>query len=133
MSATTQTIFAQIRQCAEPLMRAFVSDLAHDARWIDSHPGRPFIHVTRETGTELIPLPDANEFEDDAPQAFLFSEARPSEICRQYLSLLRGTLRTSAKGWLFCDGYRVHRRSADQCARKYEQALRVAQARKRRG
>lgn len=124
-------VFDQLQRIAKPVMRSFTSDLIHDANWIEANPGAPFIHVTRETGTHLIPFPDPADFVDDAPQPFLFSEARPSEICRQMVKLMQGVLKESGKVWLYCDGKRLHRWSRERCVRQYQQRLRSARDRKR--
>lgn len=125
-------VFDQLQRIAKPVMRAFTSDLVHDAKWIEANPGEPFIHVTRETGTHIIPFPDPADLAEDALQPFLFSEARPSEICRQMVELMQGTLRESGKVWLYCDGKRLHRWSQERCVGVYQRKLRCAKRQIRR-
>jgi len=126
------SIMNRIEELARPVMVAFQSDLEHDRAWIKANPGTPFIHVTRHSGTQCIPLPNANALLDDSPVPHLFGEARPSEIIRQTRALLHGALLESGKLWLYCDGHAVRKSNAQTCQQKFDEATnRAVNARSR--
>jgi len=119
--------FEKIRELAEPIMTAYQSDLEHDRKWLQENQGKPFIHVTRESGTHLIPVPRKDSFIDDSPVPHLFGEAKPSEICRQQENCLRRELRESAKLWLRFDGKRLSVSSAEACTKWYAEQCQAAE------
>ena len=57
ITAPNATVYDQVYACSSPLIYHYRQDLeTHDKDWIESNPGVPFIHMTRSTGTQLIPL-----------------------------------------------------------------------------
>jgi len=120
------SVIDEIRSLASPLMTAFQSDLEHDSKWIEAYSGRPFIHITRESGTECIGLPLADELVDDNPVPHLFGRARPSEILRQTRQMLLGPWTDSGKLWLYFDGKRLQKSSSSACVRRFDEALAIA-------
>lgn len=125
------SLFTELHKAAAPLMESFLTDLDHDRKWIDANAGKAFIHITRKSGTELIPMPAARSLIDDTPVPFLFSEAKPSEICRQHLSLMKNVLSKSGLQWMYFDGRRLRGMSAHLCIAAYENCFRRELRRKR--
>ena len=77
-------LFRLIEAAARPLMEGHQADLDADAEWLTANPDRPFVHITRNMGTHIFPLPRPEPLVADAPQPHVFGMARPSEIYRQY-------------------------------------------------
>lgn len=125
------TVIAEIKKRALRVMTGFQSDLDYDEKWIREHPGEAFIHVTRATGTHLVPMPVILLSGDDEPVPHLFGRARPSEIRRQDGKVLE-SLRASALVWQYFDGDRIKLSSAEPCIGKYWQRLQQVEARRRR-
>jgi len=117
---------SQITALATPVMTAFQSDLDHDRAWIEAHPGIPFIHITRRSGTHIFPLPAPDALRDDKPVPHLFGEARPSEVYAQVRALIAGQLKESGRLWLQFDGKRLAKRKPSACLADYDRALAIA-------
>ena len=50
-------VMKEVKKKATPLMGGYLTDLEHDGQDIKEHPFRcPFVHLTRELGTHIIPL-----------------------------------------------------------------------------
>jgi hypothetical protein len=125
-------LFAKIKTLAEPLLVAFETDLEHDRRWLEAHPGEAFIHVTRKTGTHLFPLPQADSLVTDEPIPHLFGEARPSEVFRQLREYLNSSLRETGQLWLLFDGKQLRNSTPAKCLEAFDTALRIARGRAER-
>lgn len=121
-------LFPRLKKLAEPNMVAFQSDLEHDRVWLDEHPGEAFIHVTRKTGTHLVPLPQTDALVTDEPVPHLFGKARPSEVFRQLRECLSGSLRDTGQLWLLFDGKQLRTTTSAKCLAAFDRALRVARA-----
>ena len=124
-------LFTQLKTFAEPSMEAFQSDLEHDRAWLEAHPGEPFVHVTRATGTHLFPIPPPSSLLDDSPIPYLFATARPSEVFRQLREVMSGQLSSSARVWLLSDGTRIRKTNQAACVEAYDTGLRIAKRRAR--
>jgi len=117
------SLIDQITALAKPLMQSFHTDLEHDKAWIEGNPHNAFIHVTRQSGTWLIPMPVTGPLVQDELQKHLFGMARPSEIYRQDLRSLKYTLADSGVLWLLYDGKRLKEVSADRAIACFEKQL----------
>ena len=57
MITAEKTVYAQIRTSCLRHMKGFQTDLTmHDRMWLRKNPDVPFLHWTRELGTDLAPL-----------------------------------------------------------------------------
>jgi hypothetical protein len=85
------TAYKQLEDFVLPQMEAYQTDVTeHDKREIESSPGVPFIHVTRDaTSTHLFFKPNSVWLERNAPQVYLFGRSTPQEIHADNLSLLQ--------------------------------------------
>jgi hypothetical protein len=126
------SVVEKIVELCRPLMQNYQSDLLHDKEWVENNPGAAFVHITRANGTHLFEMPSAEALVDDRPIPFLFGQQRPSVIYKQYLDVMRGPLKESSVQWLYCDGRRVSKSSADVCIVKFERALGSAKAKAER-
>jgi hypothetical protein len=129
-----ESVADELKRICAPKMTDHVQDLDHDAAWIAANPGKPFMHLTRERGTQLIEMPDAAAMIKDEERPHVFGAARPSEIYRQNERLIR-QFQSSAVGWCEFDGLLLRQRTAGECLRRYgaarEKAAREARRRRR--
>lgn len=122
------SLIDELMTVALPLMKGYQSDLAHDEAWLDANPGEPFIHVVREMGTHLVPLPKARELVENRPTAHLFGHALPAVIYKQYRDLLAGQLAELGVRWSIYDGRRLRQCTPVAALAYYDQSLRRATA-----
>lgn len=55
------SVYLQVKGEVDDLLKAYRDDLiVHDAKWIRENPSVPFLHWTRETGTDLVALRGAD-------------------------------------------------------------------------
>lgn len=125
---TAAQLAVTIAATAAPLMSAYKTDLDIDAEWIRENPGRPFVHVTRETGTELYELPQVAELVRDELRPHIFGRARPSVIYRQVSDLMKGQLREHARHVFIYDGDALRTCELADASRDYDDALTAATA-----
>lgn len=104
----TSEIMGRLRAVCLPKMESYQTDLAHDQRWIEEHPGAHFMHICTTTSTHIMQCPQG--YGADEREPFLFGHATPSEINQQYL----GCIRSAQKGhlwrgglWHYFDGRRL--------------------------
>lgn len=120
---TPAELMAAIRATAEPLMEGYQTDLGHDESWINQHPGRAFVHVTREMGTELFELPRAEPLIANKPERWMFGYLPPSEIYIQCSGVLKNYMRSVARHAFVFDGYALRSMSIDEATADYDEAL----------
>ena len=94
---TPAQLAAVIRETAEPPTEAYRTDLARDENWSARNPGTGFVHITRELGTELHPLPKAQPWIEDKREPYRFGHALPSRWCPQVSALLKTHMRRVAQ------------------------------------
>lgn len=122
------SLIEELQTAALPLMKSYQSDLAHDEAWIKANPGDPFIHVVREMGTHLVPLPKSRELVENKPTPHLFGHALPAVIYKQYRELLAGQLAELGVRWSIYDGKRLRKTTAAAALAYYDQCLTRAQS-----
>jgi len=131
------TLYDQLAARSLPLIRHYHQDLEKiDREWIEDHPGVPFIHATREFGTDIVELYPADDpFWPPKGQRvpYLFGEADRDHILEQ----AAGTARYLQKRdrillMLYYDGQTLRETTAKQAvkiAEDYERSVRHAWSR----
>jgi len=110
-------IYSQIEQKSLPHIDAYRNDLlVHDKLWIQSNPGKSFLHMTHATGTTLIDLPDADLYPGpghniphlfaNAERDMLLAGKKETFVCAGRTFELRLVLH--------CDGQNVRELSREQ-------------------
>jgi hypothetical protein len=77
--------YAQLHQLVSPFLKSYRDDLEkHDKAAIEAHPGCPYLHYTRESGTHILFLIPANEYPKEGDYVpYLFGMAGRDHILRQ--------------------------------------------------
>lgn len=105
----TATVHEQLAKHVNPILKAYLNDFAiHDRNWIDDNPGVPFIHMTRECGTNIAGLHTADS--DRFPPAgeyvpYIFATANRLHILRDESSVIH--CQPTEHAYLYCDGTTV--------------------------
>ena len=130
------TLYDELAARSLPLIQAYHSDLEKaDRQWIEDHPGVPFIHATRDFGTDIVELYPADDpFWPPKGQRvpYLFGEADRDHILEQ----AAGTARYLQKRdrillMLYYDGQTLRETTAKQAvkiAEDYDRSVRWAWA-----
>jgi hypothetical protein len=115
--AAAERVYEQVKALALPHIEAFHNDLLkHDRRaLVDTYPGTPFLHFTRECGTWVIMMPPAGS-EAYPPEGekipYLFSRADRWHILAQIMPVFDSIERNrNTRLLLYFDGNRLHKAS----------------------
>lgn len=109
---TGRKVYDLVHAKASPLIKHYRNDLeVIDREVIEKFPGVPFIHYTREMGTHIICMPDAND--ENWPKhgekiRYLFGNASRYHILDEKLSIAKYMSKNEAVLLtLHFDGYKV--------------------------
>ena len=82
--------FETLQSKVGTFLESYQTDLTtHDRNFIEANPNRPFIHITRDSGTHIFGRPDSVWLANDVKQSYLFGTSRPSDIVKQDHELLK--------------------------------------------
>lgn len=102
------TIYEQIEKQALPLVEHYHADITtHDRAWLADHPDMPFLHLTRCTGTHLLPMAPADDPDWPAPgndAPYYFGRASRENMLRGQLPALDAMLDANTLLALHYDG-----------------------------
>lgn len=117
------SVYDQLEAACLPLITAFHNDLlVHDLAIIADHPGVPFLHWTRDTGTTIVMLTPAAEYPGRGVRVpYLFGTAdrwhivsQVTEIAAYHLKPSNDPARYTCHHW---DGSRLRRITVEQAVK----------------
>lgn len=111
--------YKHIESKSLPLMTDYQRDLTyHDKKIIDGNPGIPFIHITKNMGTNLVLMPPADHQswpEKGESVPYLFSHADREHILKQKQEVLPAFMRWDTVDIIqYFDGKRVREITEDE-------------------
>jgi hypothetical protein len=109
---TPPTVFKRLEALAGPVVHFWREDLTkHDRDTIEAHPGRPFLHFTRETGTDIFLTPTAEDLPAPGETVpYLFGRVDRGRWLENYVEGVRGRAEADVtRLCLYFDGRRFQR------------------------
>ena len=84
-AAPPLTVYQQLEDACLPLIEAFHNDLiVHDRKTLEDNPGMPFLHWTRDTGTNICMLEPADAYPPKGKSIpYLFGHSERGHILKQ--------------------------------------------------
>lgn len=130
MNTPCLTVYDQLEEACLPLMTHYQTDLTRiDQQYMELHPQCPFLHWTRQTGTQMEFLPrhdDPHYPPDGEERPYLFGTADRVHILHQKVSMARWFLREHICAVHWFDGQRLHRTTVQRAvviAEDYERSV----------
>ena len=81
------TIYTELHRRVTNYVHHYRDDLeVHDKRWIEENPDTDFIHVARESGTHIYPLPTRFDYRT---VPYMFGHSTDECISMGYLKVIR--------------------------------------------
>ena len=113
----TASVYQQVKTLAGPIVKHYRDDLTkHDRRTFQDDPTRPFLHFSRECGTHLITLDDAESYPlpgNEVP--FVFGTAQRGKILEDVISATRRIVASETTELiLHWDGRKLRQLTAQQ-------------------